>query len=177
MAVLFLIQKKSEGRIMIFNKVFANLYVGDRGAVKKQNKVREVGITAVVRLDNAPRELGEWENDFTVLDLPFIDRNSIPNGIIEQVTGFIHKQIQSKKPVLVHCERGISRSVSLIMAYLIQYEKMSLAEAFCAVKKVRSIAQPHQKLLISLIQHYSLPYDIEKINHPDFLEQLIANCD
>ena len=53
--------------------------------------IRIAGIKAIVRLDNAPRELGDWDDDFMVLDIPFPDRQPIPNEIIQflsKMTGF-----------------------------------------------------------------------------------------
>lgn len=161
----------------MFNKVSQYLYIGDRGAVKNQDKVRKAGITAVVRLDDAPRELGQWDDDFTLLDMPFTDGDSIPNATIPTVTKFIHEQIEAEKSVLVHCERGISCSVSLLMAYLIEYEAMSIAQAFCAIKAVRPIAEPHPKLLLSLLQYYDLSYDKFANKDAEFWKSLLSNCD
>ncbi len=41
--------------------------------------------------------------------------------------------------VLVHCARGVSRSATLVLAYLMIYEKLAVAEAINAVCVHRNI--------------------------------------
>ena len=47
------------------------------------------------------------------------------------------------KSVLVHCMAGVSRSSSIVMAYLIRYENMTLEEAYQHVKAKRPQVQPN----------------------------------
>lgn len=160
---------------MSFDWVYENLYVGSLGALDKQDEVREEGISAIVRLDTLSRDRGQWDDDFTLLDIPFMDGDSIPDDLISKVTRFIHEQIEADKSVLVHCAMGMSRSVSLLMAYLIEYEGMSLAEAFGTVREGRNEAYPHENLLISLIEYYDLPYDTTRVQNPRFLADLLSD--
>ncbi|GAB5492592.1 MAG: hypothetical protein Phog2KO_28070 [Phototrophicaceae bacterium] len=159
----------------MFDWVYDNLYVGDFDSLMNQDDVSEEGITAIVRLDMASREQYTWDKRFTVLDSAFADTKSIPDGIIPTVTRFIHEQIEADKTVLVHCAAGMSRSVSLTMAYLIEYEKMSLAEAFGTVREGRTQAYPHENLLISLIEHYDLPYNTSRVVNPRFIAELLED--
>lgn len=172
MSILLFVEK---GQNMSFDWVSENLYVGSLLALRNQDEVREEGISAIVRLDAADREDGQWSEKFTLLDLPFLDGDSIPDDIIPEVTSFIYQRIQAEKSVLVHCAAGMSRSVSLTMAYLIEYEKMSLAEAFGTVREGRTQAYPHENLLISLIEHYDLPYDTLLVQNPRFLADLMTD--
>lgn len=157
----------------MFDPVFDNLYVGDFDAILNQNETKEEGITAIVRLDMASREKYQWCKDFAILDVAFADTKAIPDGIIPKVTKFIYRQIENDKTVLVHCAAGMSRSVSLTMAYLIEYEGMSLAEAFGTVREGRTQAYPHENLLISLIEYYDLPYNTSKVVNPRFISELM----
>jgi protein-tyrosine phosphatase len=158
---------------MSFDWVYENLYVGGLAALDHQDEVREEGISAIVRLDTYERENGQWDDDFALLDMPFLDGDSIPDDIIPEVTSFIHARIQAEKSVLVHCAVGMSRSVTMAMAYLIEYEGMSLAEAFGTVREGRNEVYPHENLLISLIEHYDLPYDTARVQNPGFLAELM----
>ena len=45
--------------------------------------------------------------------------------------------------VLVHCMAGRSRSVTLVIAYLMKHARMRLADAFAVVKARRPIALPN----------------------------------
>ena len=113
----------------MFDQVFDNIYVGESSAIKHQADVRKEGITVIVRLDQIDRKLGQWNDEFTQLDMPIPDEEVIEGDIIEKITAFIHKHVENDETVLVHCHMGISRSVSMVMAYLIEYESMSLARS------------------------------------------------
>ena len=60
------------------------------------------------------------------------------------VTDFIHEHITASKRVLVHCQGGINRSPTFVIAYLAKYH-MSLQEAIALVTSRRPAAriQPH----------------------------------
>ena len=45
--------------------------------------------------------------------------------------------------VLVHCERGVSRSASLAMAFLMKHRAMSRDDAYVAVKRARRVVEPN----------------------------------
>lgn len=48
--------------------------------------------------------------------------------------------LDSRHAVLVHCLQGVSRSVSVITAYLVRYRGMSLLEALTTLKAARKFA-------------------------------------
>lgn len=159
----------------MFDHIYENIYVGESIAMKDQTAVRDEGITVVVRLDEIPREYGQWEDSFTLLDMPIPDGEYLDGEVIDTITNFIHQQVEAGHKVLVHCHMGVSRSVSMVMAYLIAYEGMTLAEAFGILREGRPSAYPHEMLLVSLIDRYNLPYDISTVYNPQFLAKLIID--
>ncbi|MCI4384644.1 hypothetical protein PGIGA_G00041120 [Pangasianodon gigas] len=53
---------------------------------------------------------------------------------------FIHTALtRDSSKVLVHCARGVSRSATLVLAYLMIYERLTVAEAIEAVRGYRNI--------------------------------------
>ncbi len=54
-------------------------------------------------------------------------------------TKFINDAIKSDGKVYVHCMAGISRSPTIVIAYLMKYEKMNLDDAYNFVKSRRWI--------------------------------------
>jgi atypical dual specificity phosphatase len=56
---------------------------------------------------------------------------------------FIHRHISAGHACLVHCQRGVSRSASIVMAYLMLYRGMSRDEAYIWVKRRRSVIAPN----------------------------------
>lgn len=53
---------------------------------------------------------------------------------LRQATLFIHESMQSGATVLVHCVQGISRSASVVVAYLMEYKGMAIEDAVSLVR-------------------------------------------
>jgi len=64
---------------------------------------------------------------------------------------FIKEAINSGGKVLVHCSYGVSRSVSMVIAYLIKEKGMTYQEAYELVKSKRQIAKPNIGFMKQLI--------------------------
>lgn len=54
------------------------------------------------------------------------------------------------KPVLVHCSAGVSRSASIVTAYLMKEKNMSVKEALAYIKKRRSRINPNSGFINAL---------------------------
>jgi len=62
---------------------------------------------------------------------------------LEGATTFLHHLIQHNMNVLVHCERGISRSATVVLAFLIRFHKMTRDKAYLHVKARRPSISPN----------------------------------
>ena len=152
------------------------IYLGSKSALELADDLRADGLRAVVRLDRAfPLTLASshWPPDFSVLYLPIEDAAPVPDGVFAKVTDFMHQHLSGEEKVLVHCQMGISRSATMVLAYLIEYENMSLPEAFKLVRANRSIVWPHMALIRSLVEHYKLPYTPNQMSSEEFLAKLL----
>ena len=58
-------------------------------------------------------------------------------------TNFIYNNLKTTN-VLVHCYAGVSRSASLVLAFLMKHHKLSLKDAFRKVKSVRTQIDPNE---------------------------------
>jgi hypothetical protein len=65
---------------------------------------------------------------------------------------FINTAKKLNKRVLVHCVIGKSRSSSVVIAYLMKYNSMTLRDSFDHVKARRSIIQPNSGFMHQLLQ-------------------------
>ena len=64
---------------------------------------------------------------------------------------FIDNAVETKGRVLVHCVQGVSRSVTVVIAYFIFRLGMCYQTSFDLVKKIRGIASPNIGFLAQLI--------------------------
>ena len=69
---------------------------------------------------------------------------------------FIKKAHEENGCVLSHCEKGLSRSVSIVIAYLISEKKMSYRSALNKTLEVRPHTQPNPKFTKELVEFWSL---------------------
>eukprot|EP01061_Rhynchopus_euleeides_P017718 TRINITY_DN29376_c0_g1_i1.p1 TRINITY_DN29376_c0_g1~~TRINITY_DN29376_c0_g1_i1.p1 ORF type:complete len:217 (+),score=45.51 TRINITY_DN29376_c0_g1_i1:193-843(+) len=68
----------------------------------------------------------------------------------QRAFNFIERARAEGKKCLVHCRRGISRSATLVIAYLMQHVQFDLDAAFDHVRLCRSIINPNLGFVLSL---------------------------
>ena len=61
--------------------------------------------------------------------------------------------IQKEKKVLVNCAAGISRSSTIVLAYLIKYFNINLKQAFLYTRKKRNQICPNKKFMECLLDY------------------------
>ncbi|XP_077470009.1 dual specificity protein phosphatase 19-like isoform X2 [Stigmatopora argus] len=87
-----------------------------------------------------------------ILDLPDADVTSH----VEECGAFIERAREEQNGVvLVHCNAGVSRSSSVVTAYLMWREGLPFEEAFQQVKRARPCCQPNSGFLRQL-QNYKV---------------------
>jgi len=71
-------------------------------------------------------------------------------GDIVGAVKFIQKGVLSGEKVLVHCHAGVSRSVTIVVAYLMICRGHTLSSALGSVRAVRPIANPNSGFMATL---------------------------
>ena len=71
---------------------------------------------------------------------------------LEFLTSLIHTASLQNKRVLVHCQCGVSRSASLIIAYIMRYESLTLNDAYNKLKSVARDISPNMGLIFQLVE-------------------------
>lgn len=80
------------------------------------------------------------------------DKNQNISQYFSPVHAIISKAISENKNVIVHCAAGMSRSTSLVIAYLMIQNKWAYEEAYNFVKKRRPITEPNTGFVKQLKQ-------------------------
>lgn len=154
------IDKHIDNSNMIFDDLFVppdhvvdNIYIGSVLSSTTLNKMKEFGITHVV---NAALELEcNFPDDITYHKLELVDSplQSI-DAVFDKATEFIDNGNFNGK-VLVHCVAGISRSASIVLAYLIRYKYMRLKHAQHFLAQRRPVVAPNHGFLGQLKKYES----------------------
>lgn len=137
-------------------KITDNVYMGSMKAALNKNALKSAGITHVINcaqslLTFIPKFV-EYREDFTYLTLPMIDSLDfdIKDHVLEALN-FIEKAVQENGKIFIHCAQGISRSGSIVVAYLMKTYHKSYDEALSMAKKGRIICNPNNNFKAQLI--------------------------
>ncbi len=128
-------------------KILDFLYLGDQWNAGDEFEILTLKISAVLNVayelnnkyieifntvnGNYKHVLMKDESDFDILN------------VLDDAVEYIENIRKKDGRVLVHCAMGISRSSSVVIGYLIKYQKMSFDEAYRFVKEKRSIVRPN----------------------------------
>lgn len=118
----------------------ASLFVGSAVEARDKALLKKLNVRFVV---NAAKEIECFHRgEFEYLHFQHLDDDvDEPIGkLFGESSLFILKGLQNGGSVFVHCQAGISRSVTLCIAFLISEKKMTLRESFFRLKDVRPMA-------------------------------------
>ncbi|XP_012241031.1 dual specificity protein phosphatase MPK-4 isoform X2 [Bombus vosnesenskii] len=77
---------------------------------------------------------------------------------------FIDHSLQQNEKILVHCYFGISRSATIVIAYLMKKYKKSFYDAFEAVKEKRRFVGPNAGFLAQLKLYEEMGFGVDNTN-------------
>ena len=133
------------------------LYISSYNATKNLELLEKNKITHIINCAaDFCENVYEQENKFTYLSF-YLKDHVLENieCIFYECIKFIENVREKGGRVLVHCIQGISRSVSIVMAYIIFTKKISYDKAFNIVQSKREISSPNFGFSIQLQNFYS----------------------
>ena len=103
------------------------------------------------------------EKGFPHMILELEDMSKNIREFVDDGVKFIEENIDKK--IFVHCAAGVSRSPSMVFAYLVK-NSMKPIKAFELLTNTRTVAHPYGGFIKDILRHYSVPNnDIEGIMH------------
>ncbi|XP_020108165.1 protein-tyrosine-phosphatase MKP1 [Ananas comosus] len=134
------------------SKVADHIYLGGDSVAKNREILRKNGITHVLNCVGfvCPEY---FKSDLVYKTLWLQDSPSEDiTSILYDVFDYFEDVREEGGRVLVHCCQGVSRSTSLVIAYLMWREGQSFDDAFGLVKSARGIANPNMGFACQLLQ-------------------------
>lgn len=123
------------------------LYLGDLECV---DTIENYGITHVISLLNRhtfnPDIPEENHLMFDVSDSP--DQTLV--HVFPAAFSFLEKCKENNQKVLVHCSAGVSRSATVVIAYMMYSHGMTLKQAYLYVKSMRPVIYPNKGFMKQL---------------------------
>ena len=137
------------------------LYISSYNATKNKSLLEKNKITHIINCAaDFCENVFESENKYTYLSF-YLKDHVLENieCIFYECIKFIENVKEKGGRVLVHCIQGISRSVTLVMAYLIYKNKLTYDKAFNIVQSKREISSPNFGFSIQLQNFYLRLYE------------------
>uniref|UniRef100_A0A2L2YM78 Dual specificity protein phosphatase 12 n=1 Tax=Parasteatoda tepidariorum TaxID=114398 RepID=A0A2L2YM78_PARTP len=145
------------------DEIEPKLYLGNLDAAESGETLKCFGITHVLTIYMFPITVPDGVDIETL----FIDiEDSADCDILssfEKSNAFI-KEGQEKGACLVHCYGGVSRSATLVVAYLMKKYQIGVEEALRNVKDKRYCACPNAGFLSQLRLYESMKYTLDEGN-------------
>lgn len=127
------------------SEILPNLFLGPMGITYDKDFLQEYRITHVLSLfEEHHRTVAMMTFDIESLCFQLYDKDDEPIGdYFEKGCNYIHKAITSGGAVYVHCFAGISRSPTMVAAYLIRHHNMTATEALDFIRERRPKISPN----------------------------------
>ena len=96
-----------------------------------------------------------FPNDFNYLVVNSLDtKNTNISEIFNKTNDFLENVYENKKNVLIHCSYGISRSTTILCAFIIKKFGINVQRSLEMIKNKRSIVNPNSGFIEQLNQFY-----------------------
>lgn len=145
------------------NEVFPNVFVGSIAAAADADGLVALGITHIVAAtqfgDASKFHAGDDRFEYLVVDVDDLPEQPIHRHFV-QAGNFVQGAIDGGGRVLVHCNAGRSRSVSLVIAWLLRHQRYADVDAALAmIRSNRPQANPNPDFLRQLRAFAATPVD------------------
>lgn len=139
-------------------QVLGYLFLGGKAAAKSKDALQQLNIKYI--LNCTPRRTEDRENGcpsffekeqlFTYKRIPIFDnRGEDILSYMDDAFRFIEEG-KHYGNVLVHCHKGVSRSASFVIGYLMRKNGFTCDEALCFLQGLRPAVQPNESFLEQL---------------------------
>jgi protein-tyrosine phosphatase len=144
------------------SKITENLYIGNSNNAEDIYELNYYDINVIINTAQEHCRIAyQYDKLEKYVKYYILDTDDFPiDKYFNETSDLINFYIKQKKNVLVHCIMGRSRSVSIVLAYLIkyyedsEYKKMTFEEGLKLIKLNRSIACPNNGF-IEQLKNYS----------------------
>ncbi|XP_061197765.1 dual specificity protein phosphatase 3-like [Saccostrea echinata] len=130
-----------------FNEVYPGILLGNYYIAKNVEELKRKRVTHIVNCaqGNKFNQINTDEEYFSGTDIMFLgikalDTARFPiNQFFHSAADFIDEALKEKGTVYVHCQSGMSRSGSIVLAYLMIKKGMTVMDAVKQVRDKREI--------------------------------------
>lgn len=127
-----IIPLKKEGCV---DEILPHLYLGDIETAQDESILQKLDIKHIINLSNT-ENYQKWPG-ITYLDINVDDSRNVDLSTFFPICNkLIDRERNNRENILVHCVSGVSRSVTIILSYLM-HKGMTLKGAFMYLNMIR----------------------------------------
>jgi len=132
-------------------QILTTLFLGSKDDSLKEEKLKQIGITHILSVVSGHQNIIPGCKH---LSAPMADKGySDVKSIIKEVFPFMEEGQRDGNKLLVHCHLGQNRSPTIVIAYLMKYEELTLWSAHKLVKAERPLIHPHPSYIKQLREY------------------------
>ncbi|KAG0252901.1 dual specificity phosphatase 12 [Mortierella polycephala] len=140
-------------------EITPSLFLSGSQPAESKECLMENGITHILQITDliGPRFPDSFV--YKTISVPDMDETNLIKHFPDTFT-FINEAIEKGGKVLVHCMAGASRSVTIVCAYLMKTQNLSVVEALKVVRALRPFAEPNDGFMTQLILYGEIEFDV-----------------
>ena len=138
---------------MALSEITPDVLISNFKGAANHEPLRAMGVTHIASVgqefvDAEPNDgFTYWNHDITDDD----HQGDAMADALHEAAAFVHDGLQKGGKVLVHCAAGISRSVTVVLGWMILHRGMSLRDAFAQCFAARPCIWPNEGFMQALI--------------------------
>ena len=135
------------------SQILPFLYIGNERDAASKERLQEVGITHVLNVTSHLPLNFDGDECLTYCRLAASDSaHQNLTQYFDDAFKFIDEARTSGGKVMIHCQAGVSRSSTIVIAYLMKYSGLTMTAAFRYVKSKRAIIAPNFNFMGQLME-------------------------
>ena len=148
------------------DEIVHNLFLGNLTAATDLEWLKKTKITHILTVDCIP--LPRNIQDSLNVKLKFMQMADMPREDLltsfNDSNQFIEEALESGGKILVHCYFGVSRSATLVIAFMMKKYNLAFNKAYEAVKNKRRFACPNPGFIAQLQLYEDMGYTVDCTN-------------
>lgn len=138
------------GSYRVPNHIIGGLYLGSIDSAYNKHGLQNLGVTHVISVLEAPVPYpGRFR--YLPIELPDLDTTNL-YAYFSTTTDFINQAMRNNAACLVHCHAGVSRSATIVLAWVMKTYRLRRDDAIEFVRDRRPVIQPNDGFLEQLAQ-------------------------
>ena len=143
---------------MVLSEIISNLLIGNSNDAQNESENFDLIINCT---ENIPFYTKNEKIKLIRIEIKdLFEENDSMYNYFEFTSDLINEYLINNKKILVHCQQGMSRSVTIVAAYFIKYQNMNVSNVIKFLKSKRRESFFGNKKIIfeTALNRYSLKY-------------------